>query len=79
MGIYNKNILLFLLSFFMSFNIFAYDGDILRDNTQPEGGGTIDVQNIKSVISIDATTETTLESALDIGGRGCSEPLKRRP
>lgn len=68
MGIYNKNILLFLLSFFMSFNIFAYDGDILRDNTQPEGGGTIDVQNIKSVISIDATTETTLESALNIGG-----------
>ena len=44
---------------------FGYDGDSILDNVQPEGGGTVDVQNIKSVTAIDDTTEATLESELD--------------
>jgi hypothetical protein len=57
--------LLTIIYLFLSSLCFAYEGDPILDNVQPEGGGTLIVDNIESVDSIDADTETTLEAALD--------------
>lgn len=61
---FSKSIIVLIL-FIISPFVFGLDGDQILDNVQPEGGGTVDVQNIKSVISIDDTTEATLETELD--------------
>lgn len=62
---FSKSIIVALLIFFLSLPCFGLDGDQILDNVQPEGGGTLDIQNVKSIISIDAITKSTLESALD--------------
>src|SRR4030042_875961 len=58
-------ITIIFLILFLPFVCLGYDGDQILDNVQPEGGGTLDLLNIKSVTSVDDTTEATLESELD--------------
>jgi len=61
----SKSIIIFLLISIFSLTCFAYDGDAILDNVQPEGGGTLDILNIKDVTGIDSTTEATIENAID--------------